>query len=120
MKVFLVKIMDLFSYKNSSKTRLKSRSAPISSTGLLMKLTSLFSPWLPRFSSPSPALKVICFDVHLKLECNICCLGTRERKGAITNNYSQPEGDGGCQVQGSAEALLTGSCLYLGGERGHI
>lgn len=43
----------------------------------------------------------------------MCCLGTSERKGAITNDYSQPEGDGGCQVQGSAEALLTGSCLYL-------
>lgn len=31
--------------------------------------------------------------------------------GAITNDYSQPEGDGDCQVMEPGEVLLTESCL---------
>lgn len=41
----------------------------------------------------------------------MCCWEVSKRTGAITNDYSQPEGDGDRQVLGPAEALLIESCL---------
>lgn len=41
----------------------------------------------------------------------MCCWETSKRTGAITNDYSQPEGDGDRQVLGLVEALLIESCL---------
>lgn len=38
-------------------------------------------------------------------------LGGQHSYGAITNDYSQPEGDRDRQVLGFAEALLIESCL---------
>lgn len=39
------------------------------------------------------------------------CWEASEHAGAITNDYSQLEGDGDHQVPGPAEALLIESCL---------
>lgn len=41
----------------------------------------------------------------------MCCLEASNRTGAITNDYSQPEGDRDRQVLGPAEASLIESCL---------